>query len=313
MARRALDYLVGFTLSPVLWRKLPGSRSAGRVQSVALRLICEREAEIEVFRAREYWTIEAVFITPQGAPFTAKLTHLNGKRLDQFDLNNEALAQAAKATSRTANSRSARSSASASAAIRRRRSPPPPSQEASRKLGFGAQQTMRLAQQLYEGVDIDGETTGLITYMRTDGVQMAKGGDQRHPRACQRRVRRRNICPARRANTPAKAKNAQEAHEAIRPTDVDPEAGAGRARPEPRPAPAVRTDLEARRGLADAGGGAGPGRGRHDRRQGPDAARHRLDRRVRRVPEAVSRGSRRGAGGGRGQPDAAADGQARTR
>src|SRR3954469_9628922 len=96
MARRALDYLVGFTLSPVLWRKLPGSRSAGRVQSVALRLICEREAEIEIFRAREYWTIEAVFITPGGAPFTARLTHLNGKRLDQFDLNTQALAEAAK-------------------------------------------------------------------------------------------------------------------------------------------------------------------------------------------------------------------------
>ena len=92
MARRALDYLVGFTLSPVLWRKLPGSRSAGRVQSVALRLICDREAEIEVFRAREYWSIEALFLTPGGAPFTARLTHLNGKRLDQFDLNNETLA-----------------------------------------------------------------------------------------------------------------------------------------------------------------------------------------------------------------------------
>ena len=101
MARRALDYLVGFTLSPVLWRKLPGSRSAGRVQSVALRLICEREAEIEVFRAREYWTIEAVFITPGGAPFTARLTHLNGKRLDQFDLNTQALAEAARALGRT--------------------------------------------------------------------------------------------------------------------------------------------------------------------------------------------------------------------
>src|ERR1700684_3397019 len=97
LARRALDYLVGFTLSPVLWRKLPGSRSAGRVQSVALRLICEREAEIEVFKAREYWTVEAHFTTPGGAPFTARLTHLNGKRLDQFDLNTQALAEAAKA------------------------------------------------------------------------------------------------------------------------------------------------------------------------------------------------------------------------
>src|ERR1700709_1899748 len=96
LARRALDYLVGFTLSPVLWRKLPGAKSAGRVQSVSLRLVCEREAEIEAFRPREYWTVEAHFLTPSGAPFTARLTHLDGKKLDQFDLNNEALALAAK-------------------------------------------------------------------------------------------------------------------------------------------------------------------------------------------------------------------------
>ena len=127
MARRALDYLVGFTLSPVLWRKLPGSRSAGRVQSVALRLICEREAEIEVFRAREYWTIEALFLTPGNAPFTARLTHLNGKRLDQFDLNTEALAAGGESGGRgRRRSPSARSSAAGSSAIRRRRSPPPP-------------------------------------------------------------------------------------------------------------------------------------------------------------------------------------------
>src|SRR4029079_18028311 len=97
LARRALDYLVGFTLSPVLWRKLPGSRSAGRVQSVALRLVCEREAEIEAFRAREYWTVEADFTTPGGALFTARLTHLDGKKLEQFDLPNEAAAMRAKA------------------------------------------------------------------------------------------------------------------------------------------------------------------------------------------------------------------------
>src|ERR1700683_1828499 len=174
LARRALDYLVGFTLSPVLWRKLPGSRSAGRVQSVALRLICDREAEIEAFRAREYWTIEALFLTPGGAPFTARLTHLNGKRLDQFDLNNETLALAAKAIVEQGEF-----SVGSVERKRVRRNPPPPfttstlQQEASRKLGFGAQQTMRCAQQLYEGVDIGGETTGLITYMRTDGVQMA--------------------------------------------------------------------------------------------------------------------------------------------
>src|SRR5580698_3417286 len=175
MARRALDYLVGFTLSPVLWRKLPGSRSAGRVQSVALRLICEREAEIEIFRAREYWTVEAVFTTPGGAPFTARLTHLDGKRLDQFDLNNADLAARAKAAVE------AGSYSVASVEKKRvKRNPPAPfttstlQQEASRKMGLGAQQTMRLAQALYEGVDMGGDTVGLITYMRTDGVQMAQ-------------------------------------------------------------------------------------------------------------------------------------------
>jgi DNA topoisomerase-1 len=220
MARRALDYLVGFTLSPVLWRKLPGSRSAGRVQSVALRLICEREAEIEIFKAREYWSIEAVFITPGGAPFTAKLTHLNGKRLDQFDLNTRTLAEAAKAL--------VEQGAFEVGSVERkrvRRNPPPPfttstlQQEASRKLGFGAQQTMRCAQQLYEGVDIDGETTGLITYMRTDGVQMAKEAIN----AIRDHVRGSfgpNYLPGAPREYTSRAKNAQEAHEAIRPTDV---------------------------------------------------------------------------------------------
>ncbi len=220
MARRALDYLVGFTLSPVLWRKLPGSRSAGRVQSVALRLICDREAEIEIFKAREYWTIEAVLITPGGAPFTARLTHLNGKRLDQFDLNSKALAEVAKEL--------VEKGAFSVGSVERkrvRRNPPPPfttstlQQEASRKLGFGAQQTMRCAQQLYEGVDIDGETTGLITYMRTDGVQMAKeaiGAIRDHVRDSFGP----NYLPGAPREYTSKAKNAQEAHEAIRPTDV---------------------------------------------------------------------------------------------
>ena len=220
MARRALDYLVGFTLSPVLWRKLPGSRSAGRVQSVALRLICEREAEIEIFRAREYWTIEAVFITPGGAPFTAKLTHLNGKRLDQFDLNTQTLAEAAKAVIE-------RGEFSVGSVERKRvrRNPPPPfttstlQQEASRKLGFGAQQTMRCAQQLYEGVDIDGETTGLITYMRTDGVQMAREAISAIRDHVGSSFGPKYLPGAPREYT-SRAKNAQEAHEAIRPTDV---------------------------------------------------------------------------------------------
>jgi DNA topoisomerase-1 len=220
LARRALDYLVGFTLSPVLWRKLPGSRSAGRVQSVALRLICEREAEIEAFRAREYWTVEAVFITPAGAPFTARLTHLDGKKLDQFDLPNEAAALAAKSAVEAG-----RFHVGSVEKKRVRRNPPPPfttstlQQEASRKLGFGAQQTMRLAQQLYEGVDLHGEVTGLITYMRTDGVQMAREAVS----AIREHVTKAHggdYLPAAPREYQSRIKNAQEAHEAIRPTDV---------------------------------------------------------------------------------------------
>jgi len=220
LARRALDYLVGFTLSPVLWRKLPGSRSAGRVQSVALRLVCEREAEIESFRPREYWTVEAHFLTPAGAPFIARLTHLDGKRLDQFDLNNEALAHAAKAA--------VEAEAFTVASVERKRvkrHPPAPfttstlQQEASRKLGMGAQAIMRCAQQLYEGVGVGGETVGLITYMRTDGVQMA--------REAMMTIREHvgetygaAYVPATAREYSSKAKNAQEAHEAVRPTDV---------------------------------------------------------------------------------------------
>src|SRR6266850_182425 len=173
-ARRALDYLVGFTLSPVLWRKLPGSRSAGRVQSVALRLICEREAEIEVFKTREYWTVDAIFGTAKKQTLKARLTHLDGRKLDKFDLDTEERALHAK--------REIERRAFSVASVDRRqvrRNPPPPfitstlQQEASRKLGLGAATAMRIAQRLYEGVDIGGETVGLITYMRTDGVQLA--------------------------------------------------------------------------------------------------------------------------------------------
>ncbi len=220
LARRALDYLVGFTLSPVLWRKLPGSRSAGRVQSVALRLICEREAEIEAFRPREYWTVEAGFTTPAGAPFTARLTHLDGKRLDQFDLPDAARAHAARAQVE------AGSFAVATVEKKRvRRHPPAPfttstlQQEASRKLGFGAQATMRRAQELYEGIAIGGETVGLITYMRTDGVQMAREAVA----AIRDHIRDgygAPYLPAAPREYQSRAKNAQEAHEAIRPTDV---------------------------------------------------------------------------------------------
>jgi DNA topoisomerase-1 len=215
LARRALDYLVGFTLSPVLWRKLPGSRSAGRVQSVALRLICEREAEIEIFKPREYWSVEAGLTTLAGAPFTARLTHLDGKRLDQFDINNAEKAAAAKAQ--------VEGGAFSVASVER--NPPAPfttstlQQDASRKLGFGAQQIMRLAQGLYEGVEIDGDTTGLITYMRTDGVQMANEAIL----AIRDHVKEEfgeKYVPGQAREYTSKAKNAQEAHEAIRPTDV---------------------------------------------------------------------------------------------
>ncbi len=220
LARRALDYLVGFTLSPVLWRKLPGSKSAGRVQSVSLRLICEREAEIEAFRAREYWTIEAAFLTPAGAPFTARLTHFEGNKLEQFDLPDEATALRAKAAVEAG-------SFSVASVERKRvkRNPPAPfttstlQQEASRKLGYGAQQTMRLAQQLYEGADIDGDTVGLITYMRTDGVQMAAeavAAIRDHVKASYGP----KYLPSAPREYTSRAKNAQEAHEAIRPTDV---------------------------------------------------------------------------------------------
>jgi DNA topoisomerase I len=220
LARRALDYLVGFNLSPVLWRKLPGSRSAGRVQSVALRLICEREAEIEAFRAREYWTVEAQFATPVGAKFTARLTHHEGKRLEQFDLPNEALAMAAKAAVEAG-----KFTVAAIEKKRTKRNPPAPfttstlQMEASRKLGMGAQAAMRVAQQLYEGVDIGGETVGLITYMRTDGVQMAREAIF----AIRDHVKETfgdNYVPGAPREYSSKAKNAQEAHEAIRPTDV---------------------------------------------------------------------------------------------
>ena len=220
LARRALDYLVGFTLSPVLWRKLPGSRSAGRVQSVALRLICEREAEIEAFRAREYWTIEAEFTTPAGAPFTARLTHLDGRRLDQFDLHNAELANRAKAAVEAG-----RYAVASVEKKRVKRNPQAPfttstlQQEASRKLGYGAQQTMRLAQQLYEGVDIGGDTVGLITYMRTDGVQMAREAITAIRDHVKTAYGPPYLPDAPREYT-SRAKNAQEAHEAIRPTDV---------------------------------------------------------------------------------------------
>ena len=221
LARRALDYLVGFTLSPVLWRKLPGSRSAGRVQSVALRLICEREAEIEAFKPREYWTIEVEFQTEKGDRFTARLSHLDGKKLDRFDLDSEAKARAAADAILRASGFSVTSVEHQEV----RRNPFPPfttstlQQEASRKLGFGATRTMQVAQRLYEGIDLDGDTVGLITYMRTDGVTLAAEAIAEARQLIGHEFGARYLPPEPRVYRSA-AKNAQEAHEAIRPTDI---------------------------------------------------------------------------------------------
>jgi DNA topoisomerase-1 len=220
LARRALDYLVGFTLSPVLWRKLPGARSAGRVQSVALRLVCDRELEIEKFVAREYWSLVATLATPRGETFEARLVGADGKRIQRLDIGTGAEAEAFKRALETG----AFSVASIEAKPAKRHPPAPFTtstlqQEASRKFGFAPAHTMRIAQRLYEGIDVGGETIGLITYMRTDGVQIAEEAITATRRVIGSDYGQRYLPPSpRRYQT--KAKNAQEAHEAIRPTDL---------------------------------------------------------------------------------------------
>ncbi len=219
LARRALDYLVGFTLSPVLWRKLPGAKSAGRVQSVALRLVCDREAEIEAFKTREYWTVEANLKTAGGDIFQARLVARDGKKLDKFDIANEATAHAYRDAIRGQLFR-----VESIEAKEHKRNPAPPfttsslQQEASRKLGLSPRQTMQIAQRLYEGIDIGGETTGLITYMRTDGVQIVPEAIAQARGQIETQFGKRYVPNAPRMYK-TKAKNAQEAHEAIRPTD----------------------------------------------------------------------------------------------
>jgi DNA topoisomerase I len=219
LARRALDYLVGFTLSPVLWRKLPGSRSAGRVQSVTLRLVCDREAEIERFIREEYWQIAALLKTPRNEGFEARLTAFEGKKLGKLDIKNGEQAGAIKKMLDGAAFR-----VESIEAKPVKRSPGPPfttstlQQAASGKLSYSATRTMQIAQKLYEGVDIGGETTGLITYMRTDGVQMAPEAIEA-ARAMIATEFGPNYVPEKPRYYSAKAKNAQEAHEAIRPTD----------------------------------------------------------------------------------------------
>ncbi len=220
LARRALDYLVGFNLSPVLWRKLPGSRSAGRVQSVALRLICEREAEIEAFKADEYWTVEAKFTTPKRKTLASNLTHLDGNKLEKLSIGNEEQANKAVSTVEAGSYTVADVERKKS-----RRHPAPPfttstlQQEASRKLGFGAKRTMQVAQKLYEGINIGGETVGLITYMRTDAVNLSNEAIFGARDLIKDQYGEKYLPPSPRTYK-TKAKNAQEAHEAIRPTAV---------------------------------------------------------------------------------------------
>ncbi len=212
LARRALDYLVGFNLSPVLWRKLPGAKSAGRVQSVCLRIIVEREMEIEAFRSQEYWTVKALLQSPRGQTFEARLTTLAGKKLDKFDLGNATQAEMAV---QAINSRDlVIQSVEAKPATR---NPSPPfmtstlQQEASRKFGMGAKQTMSVAQRLYEA--------GLITYMRTDGIDMAPEAVTGARDAIKAKFGEKYL-PDQPRLYKNKAKNAQEAHECIRPTEM---------------------------------------------------------------------------------------------
>ncbi|MEP9398404.1 type I DNA topoisomerase [Mesorhizobium sp. KR2-14] len=219
LARRALDYLVGFTLSPVLWRKLPGARSAGRVQSVALRFVCDRENEIERFVREDYWLIAAILATPRAENFEAKLTVYDGKKLQKLDIKTQEQADAIKAMLDGAAFKALSVEAKPT-----KRNPAPPfttstlQQAASSRLGFSASRTMQVAQRLYEGMDIGGETTGLITYMRTDGVQMAPEAISAARAAIAREFGDKYV-PEKPRYYSTKAKNAQEAHEAIRPTD----------------------------------------------------------------------------------------------
>ncbi|HFC53384.1 MAG TPA: type I DNA topoisomerase [Gammaproteobacteria bacterium] len=221
-ARRALDYLVGFNLSPLLWKKIRRGLSAGRVQSPALRLIVEREEEIERFRSREYWTIEAD-LAAAGQKFPARLTYYQGEKLGQFSITSgERAGEVEQTLTRAAGGKLLVTRVEKK---QRRRNPAAPfttstlQQEASRKLGFTAQRTMRIAQQLYEGVDIGGETVGLITYMRTDSVTLAQEALEEIRALIGERYGSAAL-PGKPRLYKTKAKNAQEAHEAIRPTSA---------------------------------------------------------------------------------------------
>ena len=221
LARRALDYLVGFNISPILWTKLPGSKSAGRVQSVALKLITEREHEIELFKAEEYWTLTSDFTNTDNKNIFSKLSLFDGNKVERFTFKNKMeidkaleLINKSKFKIKDINSKI------------HKRNPLAPfttstlQQTASGKFGFGASRTMQIAQRLYQGVDIEGETTGLITYMRTDGTQLSKEAIAEFRNLIQNDYGKEYLPDMANTYSGKKAKNAQEAHEAIRPTDI---------------------------------------------------------------------------------------------
>jgi len=221
LARRALDYLVGFNLSPILWTKLPGSKSAGRVQSVALKLITEREHEIELFKPEEYWTLISDFTNTENKNIFSKLSLFNGEKVERFTFRNKIeidkalnIINKSKFKIKDINSKV------------HKRNPLAPfttstlQQTASGKFGFGASRTMQIAQRLYQGVDIEGETTGLITYMRTDGTQLSKEAIAEFRILVEKDYGKEYLPDVANTYSGKKAKNAQEAHEAIRPTDI---------------------------------------------------------------------------------------------
>ena len=222
MARRALDYLVGFNISPILWTKLPGSKSAGRVQSVALKLIVERENEIELFKPEEYWSIQSFFKNKENKDLKSKITLFKSEKVNKFFFKNESQTKSAVDEIKKHNYKITQ--------IEKKpykRNPYAPfttstmQQEASKKLGFGASRTMQVAQRLYQGFEIDGETIGLITYMRTDGTQISNEALQSCRSYIENEIGKNYLPEQPRNYSGKKAKNAQEAHEAIRPTDIN--------------------------------------------------------------------------------------------
>ena len=291
LARRALDYLVGFTLSPVLWRKLPGARSAGRVQSVALRLVCDRELEIEKFVAKEYWSISATLATPRNDIFEARLVGADGQKIQRLDIGSGAEAEAF-----TRDLENASFAVTAVEAKPARRNPPPPfttstmQQEASRKLGFAPAITMRLAQRLYEGVELDGETTGLITYMRTDGIDMAPEAIA-DIRAMLGRNYGKEYVPASPARISQQVEERAGSARSRAPDRCRPHAERSRQIRRPRPGAALRADLEPRRRQPDGIRRARTHHGRHHCQGGRTqhrAARLRPGGEIRRLPDALS-------------------------